>query len=147
LFRRIPAGVGSTGTVSLNAGQMLDMLTGGARWAVEAGYGSHEDLDRIEERGQMAGAIPQNVSELAKKRQKDEMGTLGSGNHYLEIQKVAEVFDESLANAFGIRPGDAVLSIHCGSRGLGHQIGTDFLRKMVGQAPSYGLTLPDRELA
>ena len=147
LFRTIPAGVGSTGKVSLNPGQMRDMLTGGAQWAVESGYGLAEDLDRIEERGRMAGAIPGNVSELAWKRQKNEMGTLGSGNHYLEVQKVTEVFDASLAAAFGVRTGDVVLSIHCGSRGLGHQIGTDFLRKMVIQAPAYGLKLPDRELA
>jgi tRNA-splicing ligase RtcB len=147
LFRTIPAGVGSTGRLSLNPGQMQDMLTGGARWAVESGYGLAEDLDRIEERGCMAGAIPQNVSELARKRQKDEMGTLGSGNHYLEVQKVAEVFDDSVATAFGIRLGDVVLSIHCGSRGLGHQIGTDFLKKMVVRASTFGLKLPDRELA
>jgi len=147
LFRTIPAGVGSTGRLSLNPGQMQDMLAGGARWAVESGYGLPEDLDRIEERGCMAGAIPDNVSELAKKRQKHEMGTLGSGNHYLEVQKVAEVCDDSLATAFGIRLGDVVLSIHCGSRGLGHQIGTDFLRQMVVRARSFGLTLPDRELA
>jgi tRNA-splicing ligase RtcB len=95
----------------------------------------------------MAGAVPQNVSELAIKRQKDEMGTLGSGNHYLEVQKVAEVFDNAVAVSFGLRVGDVVLSIHCGSRGLGHQIGTDFLRKMVGRASAFGLTLPDRELA
>ena len=117
LFRTIPAGVGSTGRLSLNPGQMQDMLAGGARWAVESGYGLPEDLDRIEERGCMAGAIPDNVSELAKKRQKHEMGTLGSGNHYLEVQKVAAVCDDSLATAFGIRLGDVVLSIHCGSRG------------------------------
>jgi tRNA-splicing ligase RtcB len=147
LFRTIPAGVGSTGRLSLNPGQMQDMLTGGARWAVETGYGLPEDLDRIEERGCMPGAISENVSELAKKRQKHEMGTLGSGNHYLEVQKVADVLDDSLANAFGLRVGDVVLSIHCGSRGLGHQIGTDFLKKMVVRAPTFGLTLPDRELA
>jgi tRNA-splicing ligase RtcB len=126
---------------------MQDMLTGGARWAVESGYGLLEDLDRIEEGGRMAGALPQNVSEHAMKRQQDEMGTLGSGNHYLEVQKVAEVFDDGVAAAFAIRLGDIVLSIHCGSRGLGHQIGTDFLRKMVVRAPSFGLKLPDRELA
>jgi tRNA-splicing ligase RtcB len=95
----------------------------------------------------MTGAVPENVSELAIKRQKDEMGTLGSGNHYLEVQKVAEIFDDSVAASFGVRLGDIVLSIHCGSRGLGHQIGTDFLRKMVVRAPTFGLTLPDRELA
>jgi tRNA-splicing ligase RtcB len=147
LFRTIPAGVGSTGRFHLNPGQMQDMLEGGARWAVGSGYGLPEDLGRIEESGCMAGAVPENVSELAMKRQKDEMGTLGSGNHYLEVQKVAEVFDDSVAASFGIRVGDIVLSIHCGSRGLGHQIGTDFLRKMVVRASVFGLKLPDRELA
>jgi tRNA-splicing ligase RtcB len=95
----------------------------------------------------MAGAVPGNVSEQARKRQRDEMGTLGSGNHYLEIQKVAEIFNERAAAAFGIRLNEVVLSIHCGSRGLGHQIGTEFLRKMVLQASTFGLKLPDRELA
>jgi tRNA-splicing ligase RtcB len=147
LFRTIPAGVGSTGRLRLNPGQMQDMLTGGAKWAVESGYGLPEDLDRIEEHGRMAGAIPDNVSDLARKRQRDEMGTLGSGNHYLEVQKVGEIFNDSLAKTFGIGVGDVVLSVHCGSRGLGHQIGTDFLRKMVTQAPAFGLKLPDRELA
>jgi tRNA-splicing ligase RtcB len=147
LFHTIPAGVGSTGRVSLKPEQMEDMLSGGARWAVEAGYGFLEDLDRIEEHGEMSGAIPRNVSDLAKKRQKDEMGTLGSGNHYLEVQKVAEVFDDSLGSAFGLEINDIILSVHCGSRGLGHQIGTDFLRKMVLRAPAAGLKLPDRELA
>jgi len=147
LFRSIPAGVGSTGRISLNSREMQDMLSGGARWAVNAGYGSAEDLDRIEEKGCMAGALPAKVSEQAKKRQKDEMGTLGSGNHYLEVQKVAEIFDDSLAGGFGLKVGDVVLSIHCGSRGLGHQIGTEFLKEMVVQARSFGLSLPDRELA
>jgi len=147
LFRTIPAGVGSTGRLSLNSKQMHSMLSGGARWAVESGYGLPEDLQRIEEEGCMRGAAPQNVSDLALKRQKDEMGTLGSGNHYLEVQNVAEVFDESCAEAFGLRRGEVVLSIHCGSRGLGHQIGTDFLHKMVVQAPAFGLKILDRELA
>jgi len=147
LFRTIPAGVGSTGRLSLKSNEMEAMLTEGARWAVEAGFGKPEDLERIEERGQMRGAISKNVSELARKRQKDEMGTLGSGNHYLEVQRVAEVFDESIATAFRLAVNDVVLSIHCGSRGLGHQIGTDFLRRMVQRAPAEGLKLPDRELA
>jgi tRNA-splicing ligase RtcB len=147
LFRTIPAGVGSTGRLRLNPGQMQEMLTGGASWAVGEGYGLPEDLERIEEHGRMAGALPKTVSDQALKRQRDEMGTLGSGNHYLEVQKVADVFDESIAKVFGIRRADIVLSIHCGSRGLGHQIGTDFLKKMVVEAPSHGLKLPDRELA
>lgn len=147
LFRAIPAGVGSTGKLHLNLEEMDAMLTGGAQWAVEQGYGLREDLERIEEHGQMKQAKPGEVSDQAKKRQRDEVGTLGSGNHYLEVQKVVEIYDANVASAFGLRDGDAVLSIHCGSRGLGHQIGTDFLKKMVIAAPGYGIILPDRELA
>lgn len=123
------------------------MLTGGAQWAVEQGYGLSEDLERIEEHGQMRHAKPGEVSEQAKKRQRDEVGTLGSGNHYLEVQNVVEIYDREVASAFGLHEEDAVLSIHCGSRGLGHQIGTEFLKQMVIAASSYGITLPDRELA
>lgn len=123
------------------------MLSGGARWAVERGYGTTEDLEHTEEHGCMAGAQPAQVSDHAKKRQRDEMGTLGSGNHYLEIQRVAEIFDENTANAFGVHMDNIVVSIHCGSRGLGHQIGTEFLRTMAIAAAEYGIDLPDRELA
>ena len=147
LFQRIPAGVGSTGNIRLDAAEMESMLRGGAQWAVQRGWGRREDLERVEERGCMAGAEPGRVSDQAKKRQRDEMGTLGSGNHYLEVQKVARVFDEALAHVFGVREGDVVLSIHCGSRGLGHQIGTEFLRDMAIEAAQHGITIPDRELA
>jgi tRNA-splicing ligase RtcB len=123
------------------------MLEGGARWAVERGYGSAEDLERTEERGCIAGADPDAVSERAKKRQRREMGTLGSGNHYLEVQRVAEIFDTEIAGAFGLVIDDLVVSIHCGSRGLGHQIGTDYLREMLLAAADFGIALPDRELA
>jgi tRNA-splicing ligase RtcB len=147
LYYRIPAGVGSTGLIHLGAEEMDAMLTGGAKWAVERGWGLAEDLERIEERGQMLGAKPGNVSPQAKKRQRDEMGTLGSGNHYLEVQEVTAIFDAPAARIFGLKQGDIVVMIHCGSRGLGHQIGTEFLKRMVIAASSYGLTLPDRELA
>jgi len=147
LFRAIPAGVGSTGKLHLNLEEMDAMLTGGAKWAVEQGYGLREDLERIEEHGQMKHAKPGEVSEQAKKRQRDEVGTLGSGNHYLEVQNVVEIYDTEVAAAFGLRQGETVISIHCGSRGLGHQIGTDFLKKMVIAAPGFGIQLPDRELA
>ncbi len=147
LFQRIPAGVGSTGTLSLNQKEMDAMLTGGAQWAVRRGYGSKEDLARIEENGCMPGAAPDQVSDKAKKRQREEMGTLGSGNHYLEVQQVAKIFDLRIAAGFGLSEGDVVVSIHCGSRGLGHQIGTEFLTRMVAAAPQYGIELPDRELA
>lgn len=147
LFARIPAGVGSTGALHLSAAEMDAMLRGGARWAVKAGYGSEADLTHIEEHGCVTGADPAAVSDMAKKRQRDEMGTLGSGNHYLEVQVMDEVFDAVAARAYGLAVGDVVVSIHCGSRGLGHQIGTDFLREMVIAASQAGIALPDRELA
>jgi len=147
LFHTVPAGLGSRGKLHLNLKEMNEMLAGGARWAVERGYGLRDDLERIEERGRMEGATPEQVSDQAKKRQQDEMGTLGSGNHYLEVQRVVTLFDASSAEAFGIREGDILVSIHCGSRGLGHQIGTEFLKKMAVTAGRHGIDLPDRELA
>jgi tRNA-splicing ligase RtcB len=128
--------------------QQLDaMLLGGASWAVDQGFGCEEDLERIEERGRMSDAMPEHVSMRAKNRQRDEMGTLGSGNHYLEVQRVAEIYDAAIAESLGIHPDDVVVSIHCGSRGLGHQIGTEFLKKMAAAAAEFGIELPDRELA
>jgi tRNA-splicing ligase RtcB (3'-phosphate/5'-hydroxy nucleic acid ligase) len=147
LSRKIPAGVGSRGQISLNPREMDEMLSGGARWAVGQGYGTKRDLDLIEENGCMAGADPEEVSPQAKKRQKNEMGTLGSGNHYLEVQEVVKVFDPAIAEVYQIREGDIVLTIHCGSRGLGHQIGTEFLKSMALAAKKHGIDLPDRELA
>ncbi|HEX6267225.1 MAG TPA: RtcB family protein, partial [Burkholderiales bacterium] len=147
LYQRIPAGVGSTGAIRLNEAEMDAMLAGGAKWAVARGWGTEADLERIEERGQMLHAQPSAVSQQAKRRQRDEMGTLGSGNHYLEVQELTEVFDPAIASAFGLRRGDIAVMIHCGSRGLGHQIGTEFLKHMALSAAHYGIVLPDRELA
>ncbi|MFO1219185.1 MAG: RtcB family protein [Burkholderiaceae bacterium] len=147
LYARIPAGVGSTGQIRLGTEAMDDMLTGGARWAVERGWGGADDLERIEEHGQVLHAKPKFVSAQARRRQREEMGTLGSGNHYLEVQAVAELFDAEAARAFGLAVGDAVVMIHCGSRGLGHQIGSEFLLRMAAAAPAHGIVLPDRELA
>ncbi len=147
LYYSIPAGVGSTGGLSLNPREMDAMLHGGAQWAVQRGYGESADLERIEERGCAEDALPEHVSAQAKQRQRDEMGTLGSGNHYLEVQKVTRIFATDIAQAYGLREGDVLVSIHCGSRGLGHQIGTEYLKKMLTAAPQHGITLPDRELA
>ena len=147
LYRNVPAGVGSTGHLHLKTKEMDAMLSGGAQWAVNQGYGRTEDLNRIEEHGCMQGALPDCVSDKAKKRQQDEMGTLGSGNHYLEIQEVIETFHDPLSEQLAIKTGDILVSIHCGSRGLGHQIGTEFLKKMVMAASKYDIRLPDRELA
>lgn len=147
LFYTVPSGVGSHGVMILDKTEMDRMLVGGARWAVQKGYGVKGDLERIEEHGQMTGAIPDEISPRARERQRDEMGTLGSGNHYLELQEVHEIFDETAAKVFDLKVGDVVISIHCGSRGLGHQIGTEFLKMMVIEAERTGLYLPDRELA
>ncbi|HRI11326.1 MAG TPA: RtcB family protein, partial [Nannocystaceae bacterium] len=147
LFAAIPAGLGSTGRLRLTDREMKAMLRGGARWAVEQGYGRAEDLARIEEEGTASGAEPDAVSDRARSRQRAEMGTLGSGNHYLELQHVTDVYDPKVAAAFGIRRGDVLISIHCGSRGLGHQIGTEYLKNMVVEAGREGIELPDRELA
>jgi tRNA-splicing ligase RtcB len=147
LFRQIPAGLGSHGAIVLDAVEMEAMLAGGARWAVERGWGEVADLERVEEEGRMAGAKPAFVSEHARERQRREMGTLGSGNHYLEIQAVDEIFDATVAEVFGLKRGEVVVTIHCGSRGLGHQIGTEFLKEMAVAAKESGIDLPDRELA
>ncbi|GAA0630654.1 RtcB family protein [Halomonas beimenensis] len=147
LYRHIPAGVGSRGRIHLDEAGMEAMLAGGAEWAVARGWGRPADLERIEERGRMTDPRPEAVSDKAKRRQRDEMGTLGSGNHYLEVQEVETLHDRATAEAFGLAEGDVVVFIHCGSRGLGHQVGTEFLRAMTLAAPEHGLELPDRELA
>jgi tRNA-splicing ligase RtcB len=147
LARRIPAGVGSESKLRLSSLEMDEMLTGGALWAVEQGYGTRTDLKYIEENGRMLGAEPRYVSDHAKQRQEKEVGTLGSGNHYLEVQRVTAVYDESIAKVFGLVLNDITVMIHCGSRGLGHQIATDFAPRMIKAASEHGLELADRELA
>lgn len=147
LYKAIPAGVGEEGHIKMNHPQLDQVLRGGAQWAVGQGYGSAADLEYVEEQGCAAGAVPENVSELAKSRQRGEMGTLGSGNHYLEVQVVDRVLDADAADAFGLFEGQLIISIHCGSRGLGHQIGTDYLVMLAKAASRLGIALPDRELA
>lgn len=147
LYNHVPAGVGSEGAIRLSPREIDEMLLGGARWAVRKGYGTQEDLENIEEQGRVEAADPSQVSETAKKRQEREMGTLGSGNHYLEVQEVVEIYDQSSAQAMGLRQGAVVISIHCGSRGLGHQIGTDALKSLAAAAHRFKLPIRDRELA
>jgi tRNA-splicing ligase RtcB len=147
LLRAIPAGVGSTGRIHLTGVEIDAMLAGGAAWAVGRGWGETQDLTRIEDQGSVGGARPDWVSEKAKSRQAGEMGTLGSGNHYLEVQRVAAIRDADTARAFGLHLDQIVVSIHSGSRGLGHQIGTEALREMALSAAAHGIRLPDRELA
>jgi len=147
LFAHIPAGIGSQGDIRMGRRAMDEMLAGGAVWALELGYGVPADLEAIEDHGCADEAAPQQVSERARQRQQREMGTLGSGNHYLEIQEISEVLDPDAARAFGLVQGECVVTIHCGSRGLGHQIGTEYLREMAVTAKEHGIALPDRELA
>ncbi len=146
LFHRIPAGVGSKGAISLNQKQLDRVLVDGASWAVGQGYGRPEDLARIEDHGRTPGADPSKLSSAAKERQYKQMGTLGSGNHYLEIQVVDTIYDPAAAAAFGLELEDILISIHCGSRALGHQIGTDYLQTLGRAAAKYKLVLPEREL-
>jgi len=147
LSEKIPAGVGQEGDLQLGPAALDAVLRDGAHWAVKHGYGDAADLEYIEEHGRVANPVPENVSAHAKTRQRGEMGTLGSGNHYLEVQVVDRIDDPETARAFGLHEGQIVVSIHSGSRGLGHQIGTDFLVSLAKAAAGLGLTLPDRELA
>jgi len=147
LFRSIPAGVGEEGRLKLSPDELDAVMRGGAQWAVNKGYGVQADLEHIEERGCVAGAHPAAVSDLAKRRQRGEMGTLGSGNHYLEVQVVERIYDAAAAQAYGLGEGQVLVSIHCGSRGLGHQIGTDYLVTLAKAAGRLGIRLPERELA
>jgi tRNA-splicing ligase RtcB len=147
IYRHVPVGVGAEGKIALDDGDMTAMLSGGAAWALERGWGRAQDLERIEEYGRCESADPAAVSDRARKRQRREMGTLGSGNHYLEVQEIAEIFDFPAAAAYGLKQGECVVTIHCGSRGLGHQIGTEFLSEMAEAGEAQGIALPDRELA
>jgi tRNA-splicing ligase RtcB (3'-phosphate/5'-hydroxy nucleic acid ligase) len=147
LMRDIPAGVGVEGDLKLESADLNDIMREGANWAVRHSHGEAADLEFIEERGCVAGADPQAVSLHAKQRQRGEMGTLGSGNHYLEVQVVDRIDDAPAALAFGLTSGQILISIHCGSRGLGHQIGTDYLLSLAKAAGRLGIDLPDRELA
>ena len=147
LFREIPCGVGSEGRIRVSDSEWGEVLTKGTQWAVKKGYGISEDIEHTEERGAMPGADPDKVSLKAKERGRRQLGTLGSGNHFLEIQVVEEIFDEEAARVFGIEKGSITVMIHCGSRGLGHQVCTDHLVFMGRAIEKYGLSLPDRELA
>src|SRR5208337_523394 len=146
----VPAGVGSTGFLKLSRQEFRKVVEKGARWCVERGYGWNEDLELTEDNGCTPGADASTVSERAVDRGFNQIGTLGSGNHYLEIQVVheANIFDHDLARAFGLTPGQVVIMYHCGSRGFGHQVATDYLRLFLNVMESkYGIRVLDRELA
>ncbi len=147
LFRNIPSGVGKGGGArKVSAREMDEVMVKGAAWAVKAGYGLPEDLERLEEGGAMAGADPSAVSARAKQRGGPQLGTLGSGNHFIEIQEVEEIYDEAVARAFGLFEGQLALSIHSGSRGLGHQVCGDYVNALQAAVAKYNIELPDRQL-
>lgn len=149
LFRRVPAGVGCQGLVRLSKKEINEVMTKGASWCVEKGFGWQKDLERIEENGAIAGANPDKVSERSITRGIDQLGTLGSGNHYLEIQVVGkgQILDEVLAKKMGIFEGQVVIMLHCGSRGFGHQVATDYLHTFEKVMSKYNISVPDRQLA
>jgi tRNA-splicing ligase RtcB (3'-phosphate/5'-hydroxy nucleic acid ligase) len=147
LFRNIPTGVGSRGKLKLKKSEEKRVALEGAAWAIKNGYGLAEDLETTEDGGAMKGADPDAVSERAYKRGEDELGTLGSGNHFLEVQYVDEIYDQDIARAFNLFEGQVTVMIHTGSRGFGHQICDDFLKEMSSRVQVEGFDLPDRQLA
>ncbi len=146
LYANCPSGVGARGCLRLTTTELDEVLHAGSRWMLGKGYARKEDLDRTEEFGQMSGADAGYVSEHAHERGRNQLGTLGAGNHFIEIDRVAEVYDQTIAARLGIYPGNVAVQIHCGSRGLGHQICEDYVSRFQKTARDYGITLPDREL-
>ena len=147
LNREIPTGLGKGGKIRLTQKEIDNVLAIGAEWAVEHGYGTLEDLEYIESKGKLADAVPKAVSAMAKNRGHDQLGTIGSGNHFVEVSYVSEVFDDSIAKTYGLKKGQVTVMIHTGSRGLGHQVATDYIRLMMTVMAKYGIKMPDRELA
>ncbi|UCD61820.1 MAG: RtcB family protein [Flavobacteriaceae bacterium] len=147
LNEEIPTGLGKGGKIRLTQEEMNNVLVKGAEWAVEHGYGTQEDLEHIESNGKLADVSPEAVSAMAKNRGCDQLGTIGSGNHFVEVSYVTELFDDSIANTYGLKKGQITVMIHTGSRGLGHQVATDYIRLMMTAMTKYGIKMPDRELA
>ncbi len=147
LFNSIPSGVGSKGSIKLNHSQLDEVLVRGVNWAIDNGYGSSHDAEVCEENGQIEGADPNKISDKARKRGAPQLGSLGSGNHFLEVQKVSEIHDEEAAEKMGIKEGTITVLLHCGSRGFGHQVCSDYLRVAEQALPKYDIHLADRELA
>src|SRR5947209_1911259 len=147
VFRDVPCGAGSAGRIQLKRGELDGLLRNGSRWMVENGYGEPRDTELTEAGGALDGVLPDKVSDRAKERGLPQLGTLGSGNHFLEVQYVDDVHDDAAAQAMGIRRGEVVVLIHSGSRGLGHQVCTDYVALMNQVMPKYKITLPDRQLA
>jgi tRNA-splicing ligase RtcB len=146
LYRNCPSGVGKGGNIKLKGDELEQIMSQGARWAIQKGYGTDADLERTEESGCIAGANPANVSPRAKDRGKGQVGTLGAGNHFIELDVVQKIFDKTAAQKMGLQEGFIAVQIHCGSRGLGHQICSDYVKRFQKMVRSFGFNLPDREL-
>jgi len=156
LFRNVPSGVGSRARIKVDSGQLEEILLSGARWAVSEGYGEERDLERMEEMGAMEEALPEKVSDKAKQRGMPQVGSLGGGNHFIEVQRVDEIFDPGAAKVMGVhRPGQIMVMIHTGSRGLGYQVCQDQVRSLESHyhggngsytSQKFGITIPDRQL-
>ncbi len=147
IFRQVPSGVGQGGYWKLSNKELDEVLENGVRWMIGKGFGSERDSVYCESNGVLVGADASLVSERAKSRGRDQLGTIGAGNHFVEIQKVDEIFDETSAKALGLFEDQITILIHCGSRGLGHQVATDYIKLMLEVMPKYKISLPDRELA
>lgn len=148
LFKNVPSGLGSKAKLRVSDGELEEIAVSGSRWAVEHGFGTEDDLKHTEEEGKMPGADPSKVGKRAKDRGKPQVGSLGAGNHFLEVQKVDRIFEPEIAKKFGIgNVGQITAMIHCGSRGFGHQIADDYIKVMLSAARKYGIVLPDAELA
>ncbi len=147
LYRRVPSGMGKGGPIKLKSKEIDRVLQNGAVWAVEEGFGIGQDLEFIESNGKLKDAQAKQVSSKAKQRGHDQLGTIGSGNHFVEVDQVSEIFDQTTGDSLGIRKGQIVILIHTGSRGLGHQNATDYIKLMMAEMPRYDIHLPDRELA
>ena len=146
LNRYCPSGVGKAGALSLSLPELEHVLRDGSEWALKHGYATESDVELTEEGGRVEGANPDDVSDRAQARGRQQIGSLGAGNHFLEVDVVDEVFDEDRASAFGLHPGQLAIQIHCGSRGLGHQVCTDYVGRFQSAVTKYGIQLPDREL-
>lgn len=146
LYRNCPSGVGVHGEIRVKGVELDEVLTEGGRWAKRRGYARQADLDHTEEFGTIPGADPAYVSDRAKQRGHDQIGTLGAGNHFIEVDKVAQIYDQNAAERLGLFPGQVVVQIHCGSRGFGHQVCEDYVARFQKTVRDYGIELPDREL-
>ncbi len=147
ILKNVPAGVGSSGKIKLSKSELKEVVTKGASWAIDRGFGFKEDLEHIENMGRLENADPEKVSDFAYERGSDELGTVGSGNHFVEIQKVDEIYDEDVAKALGLHLGQVTIMVHSGSRGFGHQVCVDYLVVAKSALKKYNIEIPDMQLA